>query len=355
MNQKREINKRKKKTGKSIKKSCELQDIRGSLMGTFLSILFLLVLLSALFILIYILYMNIPGEVQQGNVQVGSSSTDEKLALSAVKQFYSNTKFNHNVILYEMDVNCDEQKKKRIMDAFGIVSEKVNKLTFKESFNNGVDIVISCSEESKENIDEEHFIAGEGGAKEIVQTGKYNVINEGIIYLYESQDFKTAKCNYPDVELHELMHVFGFQHSEDKSSLMYPYLESCNQVLDDSIIDELNRLYSEENLADLFFEDVWTVKRGRYLDFNLTIKNSGVVNALDVHYSIIDDGELVETRKLDEEVSDISYGAGIIISISNLRLLNRNSKEISFILDKRDDIKELDEDNNIAIARFGIN
>jgi len=352
---KRVVDKEKQKMKRkrvTIKES-EIQDTRGSLGTTIFSILFLLALLAALVFLVYMLYMNIPGEPLEGSVNVGINSNDKELPLLAVKQFYPNTKFNHKTITYNIDINCDKFKEDRILEAFNIVSEKVPGISFKKMLSGSVDIEVSCSDVREEKIDEDHFIAGEGGAKEIIQTGKYNVITNGVIFLYESENSKTAKCNYPDVELHELMHVFGFEHSEDKNSLMYPYLETCDQILDESIIKELNRLYSEENLPDLFFEDVWAVRRGKYLDFNLTIKNSGVIDSTNVKYSILDDGELVQTRELDSEMGEISFGAGVIISITNLKLINRNSKEIVFVIDRDNKIKEYDEENNRAVVRFG--
>ena len=89
--------------------------------------------------------------------------------------------------------------------------------------------------------------------REIVQTGRYNVITNGTVLLYKETN--AQNCDWANVELHELIHVFGFGHSNNSNSLMYPYLENCNQKLDDSIIKELTRLYSEENLADLYFDN----------------------------------------------------------------------------------------------------
>ena len=80
-----------------------------------------------------------------------------------------------------------------------------------------------------------------------------------IIYLYANPQ-NSLNCNWPATELHELMHVFGFNHSMDSNSLMYPYLTSCNQKLDNSIIEELIRLYSIPNLPDLYFENISAIK-----------------------------------------------------------------------------------------------
>lgn len=357
MVKKKKIDGRKGKVLRGVKGELKINE-RGSLGYTLLFVFILMILGTILLIIVYMLYMNIPGEPEQGSVFVGESSevkkpNVEELVLSNVKQFYPDTKFNHNDISYKIDEECDVKKKSRILEAFNIVSENINSISFMNALEgDDADIVVICSEEGGVSVQEDYFIAGEGGAKEIIQTGRYNIITNGIILLYNSQNSKTSKCNYPGIELHELMHVFGFDHSEDKGSLMYPYLDSCKQVLDDSIIKELERLYSEKNLADLFFDDVLAVRRGRYLDFNLTIKNSGVIDAQNVKYSILDEGELVQDKDLEGELRDITYGAGVIISITGFKLINRNSEEIRFVIDRENKISEIDESNNEAVVRF---
>ena len=253
-------------------------------------------------------------------------------------------KFNHNKISYSFDDYCIDEEKNRMIKAFKEFSSKVPVSFFEKQAG---DIEISCNEENRPDIGEKYFVAGEGGAKKIIQTGRYNVINDGIIFIYE-ENKKSFECDYPGVELHELMHVFGFDHSSDKNSLMYPYLESCDQRLDQSIIDTLKKLYSTENLADLYFEDVNAVKKGRYLDFNLTVRNSGDIDANNANFSILDDGSLVESKSL----GDVKYGAGIFIEIKNFKLIHRNPKEISFVIDYEKKIKEIDESNNVADVKF---
>jgi subtilase family serine protease len=123
---------------------------------------------------------------------------------------------------------------------------------------------------------------------------------------------------------------------------MYPLIESCEQKLDRSIINELNRLYSQKNLPDLYFENLDATKKGRYLDFNLTMKNSGTIDSESFILTILDDNKIIEERNFD----GIKYGEGINFYATNLKLNNLNSKEIKFIIDKKNKINELDESNN---------
>ena len=255
-------------------------------------------------------------------------------------------KFNHNSISYEIDLACSGEERGRMISAFDDLASKVGLISFNEVLSDA-DIDVSCSGGEKESLDKEHFIAGEGGAKEIIQTERYNIISDGIVILHNGLK-NSLECDWSNVELHELIHVFGFQHSEDPKSLMYPYLEDCDQRLDDSIINELKRLYSETNLADLYFDKVSAVKKGRYLDFNLTIKNSGTINSEATQFSILDNGNLVESFDLGE----ISYGAGISVEIKNLKLGSRNPDEIRFVIDREDIVDEYDSENNVATVNL---
>ena len=46
------------------------------------------------------------------------------------------------------------------------------------------------------------------------------------------------------------------------------------------------------------------------------------------------------------------YGAGIILSIENLKLKHSNPDEIKFVIDYDNSIKEFDEENNVAVISF---
>ncbi len=320
-----------------------------SLMNKFVKMLFLLIFLLSIALLVYALYtiyLNIPKDPVSLDVIINEG--DKNFTYEKTSQFHPNMKFNHNDISYFINYDCDETKTNQAKEAFRIFSEKIEYISFIQVPENA-DIEVICSPNGKQqsSSEKDYFIAGEGGAKEIVQVGKYNIITNGTILLYKYPD-DYPKCETPNIELHELVHVFGFGHSEDKKSLMNPYLVSCDQVLDGYIIDELKRLYSEKNLPDLYFEDISAVKKGRYLDFNLTVKNSGDIDAENVNLTILEDGEVIETRDLKE----LKFGAGIFMSVENLKLIHLNPKKITFIIDRDNEIDEINEKNNLAEIKF---
>ncbi len=306
----------------------------------------IIIFLFVLGVLLYVLYLNLPGNPEKLNLGLENLPELENGSFNGAVQFYPNMKFNHNSISYSLDPLCSAEKVDRLEEAFTELSDKVGLINFYEVSNNS-DIEVVCSEYSKQAPEGDYFIAGEGGAREIIQTGRYNVINQGIILLHENPH-NFYECEWANIELHELIHVFGFDHINNEDSLMYPLLTSCNQKLDEVIVDKLKELYSKENLADLYFEEVSAIKSGRYLNFNLTVKNSGLVDAKNINLNVLDDGKLVKTFDLD----DLKYGAGVKIEIQNLRLIHRNPEEIKFVLDGGDLIKEIDEGNNVAKSNF---
>lgn len=316
--------------------------IKQSILTKILLDLIFIVMIIFFGLSIYLLYLNFPGAPEYLNV-VFQPSTQKPETLNA-KQFYPNMKFNHNNITYKINSECNEREKQRMIKAFEELTSKVDKIRFSVSNNPDTeifDIEVSCS--IKENINKDYFIAGEGGAKEIIPTGRYHIIETGIIYLSNE---RTIKCEYPNIELHELMHVFGFDHSNNEKSLMYPFISSCDQKLDGSLIKELDKIYSEENFPELYFADITAIKKGRYLDFNITIKNSGSISSKDVTLSVLDNDEEIETRN----IGDLNFGAGIFLQTTNLKLIHKVPKKISFVIDRGNKIKEINEENNMAIV-----
>ena len=312
-----------------------------SIIWKLIYIIVIIATIVVILILVYYIYLNLPRNPQQ--LEINNNPNFQTPITSTVNQFYPNMKFNHNKLTYFIDQNCNLNRKSRMEQAFVELSTKVPIISFFMSEVNP-DIEISCTLNNRVDKDEKHFVAGEGGAKEIIQTGNYNIITDGIILLYENSKVKSKDCIYPNVEIHELLHVLGFDHSEDKKSIMYPVIESCDQVLDTSITGQLKTLYAQENLADVYFDQIEVTKKGRYIDFNLTIKNSGSIKSEKISLTILDGTNIIEQRNL----GDLDFGAGITLTTTNLRLKRLNPDQINFILDKENSIKELDEDNNVA-------
>lgn len=314
--------------------------------GDILLVIILTCLLLILTILGYLLYQYIPGKPEELTAIIKKPKLEIENLSYKVKQFYPNMKFNHNDISYRINPDCGDEKKEGMINAFNKLSNEIEVISFYPA-GREPDIEVSCSKANENLLKGDFFIAGEGGAKEIIQTGSYNVIVSALVLLYSFPN-KSIECDWPNLELHELLHVFGFEHSRDRNSLMHPYLESCEQKLDDSIIQDLKGLYSQKNLSDLYFEKATAIKKGIYLDFNVTIKNSGVVDANGVALAVFDAQEEVGSFNLN----NIPFGGGITFQVYNLKLKSRTSENIKIVLDPKDSIEEIDENDNVAKLVF---
>ncbi len=318
---------------KEINYRREIKYKRGSAVG----ILIFLILVVLLVIAGWFLYQNLPSK--SVNLFANFKGGEFKVAnLSGnVKQFYSNMRFANNKLSYKIDDLCDDDKVERVKEAFDIIRDRTGIISFYLSTGN-VDVEVSCINEMHSAEDIGSYIAGEGGGGFYVPTERYAILENRTIKLYDSN----TKCNWPIVELHELAHVLGFDHSANEESLMYPILQNCKQKLDESIINDLKILYSQEALADLYFVDVSGEKSGRYLDFTISVGNSGLITAENVILTVYDENKEIEEFKL----GDVKPGAKTNLKIQNLKLSSRTSDNIDIKIDSDNLIKEIDELNN---------
>lgn len=255
-------------------------------------------------------------------------------------QFYPKMRFNHLPITYYIELSCDEEREDNMLAALSVLTEKAG-ISFKES-GPKADIFVACSEKSKE---EGMFIAGEGGPTKIINTSLYNIIEKGNVIFFHSLDCK--KGNY-NVELHELLHVFGFEHSTNQYSVMYNTTH-CNQKITQDIIDELINLYKVEPLPDLYFEEVKAKKQGFYLDIDFQVKNQGLILAKNVSVSIFDNEKNEKIK--DFNIGDLDYGASKILSAQNIKA-TLSVDELRIVIDSSNQIRELEKRNNVV--RMGL-
>ncbi|MBI2452105.1 matrixin family metalloprotease [Candidatus Pacearchaeota archaeon] len=73
--------------------------------------------------------------------------------------------------------------------------------------------------------------------------------------------FSVGRCGYPDLEIHEILHVFGYEHTEENRSIMSPIVDNSSRIglatygagdckdaiisIDDWIIKDLIKTYSK--------------------------------------------------------------------------------------------------------------
>lgn len=246
-----------------------------------------------------------------------------------VPQFYKNMRFPDSKISYKI-LDCPLQKKDEAIRAFNEIS-KDTILNF-YSINNNEQITVVCDSGTK--IEEGLFIAGEGGPTNITRSGDFNVITKGRILL-----FKESKCPKPNIAIHEVFHVLGFDHVNNPKDIMYP-VSDCDQEISESTINTINTIYSVPGYPDLAFEDAKAIMHGRYLNIDLSVRNNGLSKATSSKIKVYADEELIKEIDIDA----LEIGNGRIISVTNMFVAKISINSISFVIDYKGN--ELKKENN---------
>jgi len=294
-------------------------------------IILLIVLIGALVFSSYLLYLNLPGEPQKFTFI--DDELDENIVYGTSQQFYENMRFPDKKITYTLKNECDGEKIINAREAFSILQEKTI-LEFEETSTN-TQILIFCSDISPEPEEEGYFVAGEGGPTEVINTTLYGAILSGKLSL-----FRDETCSKPNIAIHEILHVLGFEHNNNPDSILYPTLD-CEQEVDEYIIEDINNLYSVDGKPDLKIIDVEAVKSGRYLSFDIEIINRGLSDTSNLILSVYADDELAKEFEMDE----VGIGIKKTLHVENLAI-SRFADKVSFVLDEQNTIQEIFEDNN---------
>ncbi len=236
-----------------------------------------------------------------------------------LSMFRNNMRFDTNNISYSF-VECDETNTNRMKRVFQIISEETQTVYFYESAL--PKIVIYCSEQKGEER-ESSYVAGEGGPNKVILLDLYPLIVDGKIYLYSQE--KKNNCEYPVVEIHELMHVFGFDHINKTNEVLYPYV-NCEQRLTEDIVNELKRIYTEKPKADLILKNLSVMTHEMYLDFNLTILNRGLIVSQNVSLLITSPEKTVYTSPIE----DLQPGISQTINVKNILIKSISLNQLTF-------------------------
>ena len=290
----------------------------------------IVVLIILLIGLGYTLYVNI-SEIYAPAMRFMQNTTIDKDQPSYENniQFYPNMRFPDKSIGYNIDLTCEENKIARMIDAFNFIQNNTP-LTFHQ----GNDIEVTCQEQNTD-IDEKYFVAGEGGPTSSINTSLFFAIQKGKVLLYYKERDRGCDINSYNIELHELLHVFGFEHSSNKNSIMYN-VSDCRQVVTLDIISELNRLYDILSLPDLYFAKSSAIKQGRYLNFSVEVKNRGLKKAESVNFKAYDGADNFYSYDLGE----IDYGESKILwGLTKMQ----NANKLLFKIESGD---EINKDNN---------
>ncbi|HLC54730.1 MAG TPA: matrixin family metalloprotease [Candidatus Nanoarchaeia archaeon] len=280
----------------------------------------------------YFLYMQLPTVPITLQVMPQDDNLSVPHQYSASKQFYPNMRFATHAITYGFEEACSDKKRASVREAVFIL-ESESALDFIEQPVRDAQVDVLCSEIWPEPKQTGHFIAGEGGPTEIINTTLYSVIREGKISLYRDEN-----CDRPLIALHEILHVLGFDHNSNPHSILYPILD-CAQELDRYIVESINALYEEESLPDLVIMNANATKERRYVSFSIEIVNRGLVESGNAKLDVLEGDRVLRTFDL----GNLDIGVRKTLSVQNLKA-SRSGSEIRFRVVSSS--RELDENNN---------
>lgn len=296
----------------------------------------MVILLGSIGVLSYLIYYNVPGNPVNLIEEKFIEEELKHIDYGETPMFWENLRFPTNEITYFIEPTCSEERKDSMIRALNIFANEVGIISFDYTDFSRAQILVGCSEDYVK-LGKNLFAAGEGGPSEVVNTTNFKIIQSGKILL-----FKEPICDYPVVELHELSHVFGFDHTPNPKSIMFN-TSKCDQRITPDMIKIVRELYSIKSIPDLKIQDLNGIKRGRYLDFNITITNEGLSNSLDFLLEISAGEKVVQ----EIEIEGINVGYQRILTAENIQLPSRSVEKITFKLDSKDEVEEINEENNI--------
>ena len=214
-------------------------------------------------------YWLFPLDTIEFSLKPGERNYNFTINSTGAMQFYENMRYSSSNISYSIKDACTLKKKEDMQRAFDIVAN-LSVLNFYPVGSNE-EISVTCKDEIE--VNERFFVAGEGGPVNITSAGNFNVILKGSVLL-----LKESECPNPNIAIHELFHALGFDHSLNKNNIMYN-VSKCSQEIGDDIMDSINKIYSYPSQPDLSLENATALMHGRYLDTNISIRNTGLADS----------------------------------------------------------------------------
>lgn len=254
-------------------------------------------------------------------------------AAAQASQFVPDLRFANSRVSYFINSNCNADRRTQLELALRVISSSAPALSFYPASEANADILMGCSKDSYEQ-EPNVFTAGEGGPTSYLNLSYYPLIKRGKVLLYQKSD-----CTYPVVEIHELLHVLGFAHVNNKTNIMFPYAV-CTAKMDPQISEIIQKLYSVEPLAELSFGNASATVSGGYMTLYLEVTNQGLKIADNVNVMLYADNSQLDPI----EMGTIEMGQTQTVKIKNIKLPQNNVKTISLVIEYPE--KEFNKNNN---------
>lgn len=255
---------------------------------------------------------------------------------STTVQFYPNLRFVSARIVYALAPACDETQRARVHRALSLLGRDTG-LLFVEGTSEDLTITCALTPEPRDTTTT-HFVAGEGGPTSILNVSSFYLIQHANVSLYRPE-----RCDTPTVALHELLHAFGFDHTNQSTSIMYP-ITGCDQTIDTSILQELRRLYAIPSLPDIALITVQANITSSRFSFIAEVANFGLAPITNA--TLVVEGDSF-TRRFGLE--ELEIGKRKVLSVEQIRFMSKTSSLI-FRIETSD--QELSKANNNVTLTF---
>ncbi len=265
-----------------------------------------------------------------------SYSAEQEASYKTSFQFYPNMRFFDRTISYNVESACSQKKAEQVEKAVEIIKDATILDFYPAGDLINPQIRITCSKLAPTLENRDYFVAGEGGPTEVINATAFALIVNGNVSL-----FRDEKCETPNVAIHEILHVLGFDHSENPLSIMYNTTD-CKQKLDSLIAEEIDRIYSFPSAPDLVVEKVNVTRDGSYIDFDATIANNGLRDAVNQKLTVFANGDKIK----DFDIELLEPGTKKILRVKNLKI--GGADKVIFIVDAENNTVEISESNNKA-------
>jgi len=152
--------------------------------------------------------------------------------------------WDHMPITWNFDNKevCGDYQANRIERAFNAIQEETNNIIqFKKVEGNARDITVYCEKNLPVSESPGFYITGE--TKSRVDGNK---IVGGDIYFYNTGKYTySGGCvSYPNTEIHEILHLFGFKHVDERFHIMNLSPTYCPSRINSDVIEKLIEVYS---------------------------------------------------------------------------------------------------------------
>ena len=155
-------------------------------------------------------------------------------------------------------MNCSAYQARRVMDAFSrlenetgtavlFVSRTVivenNSGAFLVQREGAVSIEVLCHVAYGAMQEEGLIIAGDSGYA-VSSRNPGEIVKAKVNFYGIGPNTYSGGCpTYPDIEMHEILHAFGFQHVEQYNHIMNPTHAYCPSKVNEDVITKLKEMY----------------------------------------------------------------------------------------------------------------